>query len=165
MFNYSIFTPRFQQKLSFFFFMVYITQSYVNLSFYSCGQYTERIPRRPLHTTGGFDSKQQDTEKHPLTSSSLSLFQIITSTNFHFQAPQKAPETEILIKIEYPNVRKYPICLRMLSLYFLLSFSAATASSGFSTTATADFCIGIRQFLLFPNSIITVSSVMSITMP
>ena len=38
-------------------------------------------------------------------------------------------------------------------------------SPAFSTCAIADFCIGIRQFLLLPNSTITVSSVMSITVP
>ena len=39
------------------------------------------------------------------------------------------------------------------------------SAEGFSTCAMADFCMGIRQFLLFPNSTITVSSVISITTP
>lgn len=47
---------------------------------------------------------------------------------------------------------------------FLYSFYSATLS-GFSTCAIATFCIGIRQFLLLPNSTMTVSSVISITMP
>ena len=37
--------------------------------------------------------------------------------------------------------------------------------SGFSTCTMAVFCMGIRQFLLLPNSTITVSSVMSMTTP
>lgn len=48
----------------------------------------------------------------------------------------------------------------------LHSYSAySAASSGFSTAAIAAFCIGIRQFLLLPNSTITVSSVISMIVP
>ena len=46
--------------------------------------------------------------------------------------------------------------------YFFLesevSLAVATASSGFSTSTIASLTIGIRQFLLLPNSTITVSS-------
>ena len=43
--------------------------------------------------------------------------------------------------------------------------SSYSAVSGFSTAAIAPFCMGMRQFLLLPNSTIMVSSVMSITVP
>ena len=42
-------------------------------------------------------------------------------------------------------------------------FYYAEASSAFSTSAIACFLIGIRQFLLLPNSTITSSSVISMT--
>ena len=44
------------------------------------------------------------------------------------------------------------------------SFCSYSASA-FSTCVIADFCIGIRQFLLFPNSTITSSSEISISTP
>ena len=44
-------------------------------------------------------------------------------------------------------------------------FLCNTYSSGFSAWIMADFCIGIRHALLFPNSTMTVSSVMSISTP
>ena len=50
--------------------------------------------------------------------------------------------------------------------YFFFSvFSSTTAESGFSTSVMAVLRIGIRQFLLFPNSTMTSSSVMSMTIP
>ena len=49
-----------------------------------------------------------------------------------------------------------------MNLFFLFFRSYA---SGFSTWTIACFCIGIRQFLLLPNSTITVSSVISMITP
>lgn len=44
-------------------------------------------------------------------------------------------------------------------------WSGSGCYSAFSTSTIASFFIGIRQFLLLPNSTITTSSVMSMTTP
>ena len=45
------------------------------------------------------------------------------------------------------------------------TWNTTAYASAFSTSAIADFFIGIRQFLLLPNSTITSSSVRSMTTP
>ena len=61
---------------------------------------------------------------------------------------------------------------RQAAVYFFFSSffgssagAGATYPSGCSSWTIADFCIGMRQFLLLPNSTMTVSFVMSMTTP
>ena len=71
---------------------------------------------------------------------------------------------ELLRKIKSKNVARGFCILRLhLSILhticlFYLSLDVPDALSGFSISAIAAVCIGIRQFLLDPNSTITVSS-------
>lgn len=48
---------------------------------------------------------------------------------------------------------------------FIIYTDYSSSAFAFSTSTTAFFCIGIRQFLLLPNSTITVSSFISMTTP
>ena len=58
------------------------------------------------------------------------------------------------------NIYSKIFYIRLNILYYF-----SIPSSAFSTSTIADFCIGILQFLLLPNSTITTSSLISITTP
>jgi len=66
----------------------------------------------------------------------------------------------ILIPLTYFCIKK-----KNLHIIQILHSFAFYSADAFSTCAIAAFCIGIRQFLLLPNSTITSSSLMSISTP
>lgn len=69
-------------------------------------------------------------------------------------------ETEVVSGLTYFCIKK-----KNLHIIQILHSFAFYSADAFSTCAIAAFCIGIRQFLLLPNSTITSSSLMSISTP
>ena len=109
----------------------------------------------------GSDSVPRNTSNLQFHLSSPAPFSFCKQTSVSLRKKRRLCSLRSVIPLRCGAI---PLCEKRCTEMHLI-LTPSYSASGFSTCAIADFCIGIRQFLLFPNSMITVSSVISIIVP